>query len=440
MYRKKILFVTIILCLFVLLFCPPLLEKAVSLFSPEEAPPSYRQDYSARQEPSSDPQDSSLQDTGAALSTTQMDELTALMEKRYGYGITLQSCQGTLCTFLKEMDRPAEGTFLFQAEYTSRRDNYLQELLHFLGDFYPCQNMSIQWKETGEGLSREYTPVFIPHSWGGFSLNAYCENICDFLEYCMEDQAFSQNPGLISSFTLSFAGSEADYQDVSLDAYQRVEFFNRLYAFADAFTVSALNAANTPGSENSVDSNKVPLSPQIADYYLGLKAACAFSMGQETEYRLVAVDRAAGSSYYSLIVVTDKGETCILVNPDPYNGSGGDARWLTFLDDKLGFSCLAYSGGSYGSLYRTEDGGLTFTSVEYPSSMAALPDGTYYNPFVMPDKVYQEDGQLYLVAGQGPEGDYYGDTGWCSGLYRSEDQGKSWIYVGEIPVEDTRPN
>ena len=90
---------------------------------------------------------------------------------------------------------------------------------------------------------------------------------------------------------------------------------------------------------------------------------------------------------------------------DPYLGSGGGAKWISFLEDgQTGFSCLAYSGGAYGSLYRTGDGGKSFQEVQYPSARAVLSDGTYYNPFVMPERVYEEAGKLYMEAGQGRTG------------------------------------
>ena len=53
----------------------------------------------------------------------------------------------------------------------------------------------------------------------------------------------------------------------------------------------------------------------------------------------------------------------------------------------------------------------------------------------MPQKVYEEDGKLYMEAGQGAMGDYYGEQGFCHGLYESADLGKTWQYMGEIPVD-----
>ena len=133
-----------------------------------------------------------------------------------------------------------------------------------------------------------------------------------------------------------------------------------------------------------------------------------------------------------MIATNDGGKTCAFVNEDPFNGSGGEARWLTFIDSKIGFAGLSYSGGSLGMMFRTEDGGESFTYIEYPSLEIELPDGTYYNPFVMPERVYEENGTYYLDAGQGPNGDYNGGDTKCHGLYKSDDKGKSWTYVKEI--------
>ena len=147
---------------------------------------------------------------------------------------------------------------------------------------------------------------------------------------------------------------------------------------------------------------------------------------------MIPVDRALGSSYYALIATADNGKSVVMVNTNPYLGSGGGAKWISFLEDgQIGFSCLTYSAGTYGSLYRTEDGGRTFEQIEYPSAKVKLSDGTYYNPFVVPERVYEEDGKLYMEVGQGADGDYYGEEGFCNGLYESEDKGRTWEYVKE---------
>lgn len=175
-------------------------------------------------------------------------------------------------------------------------------------------------------------------------------------------------------------------------------------------------------------------SQALLDHYLSIEPSCTFVTEEGLEYRMIGVDRALGSSFYVLIGVEGQGRKCTFVNPDPYNGSGGESRWITFLNKDLGFSCLAYAAGSQGSLYRTEDGGSSWEIVEYPSANVKLSDGTYYNPFVMPEEVYEEDGVLYMEAGQGADGDYYdAELGFCHGVYRSFDSGTNWEFVQNIP-------
>jgi hypothetical protein len=150
---------------------------------------------------------------------------------------------------------------------------------------------------------------------------------------------------------------------------------------------------------------------------------------------MIPIDRAAGSSYYMLVATKDGGESCYLVNEDPFLGSGGQASWIEFIDDSaLGFTCLTYSGGDEGMLFRTDDGGTTFTQINYPSAKVELSDGTLYNPFVIPEIVWKDGSDLYLLAGQSPwSGDYYSKEldKHPSGLYLSHDDGVTFEYVGE---------
>ncbi len=60
---------------------------------------------------------------------------------------------------------------------------------------------------------------------------------------------------------------------------------------------------------------------------------------------------------------------------------------------------------------------------------------TFYNPFVIPEKVWAEGEELYLLAGQSPwSGDYYSEEldKHPSGLYVSHDDGMSFEYVGNL--------
>ncbi len=103
-------------------------------------------------------------------------------------------------------------------------------------------------------------------------------------------------------------------------------------------------------------------------------------------------------------------------------------------DSNLGFACLSYNVGDNAFLFRTEDGGKSFLQINYPSAKVKLSDGTIYNPFVIPEKVWEEGKELYLLAGQSPwSGDYYSEEldKYPSGLYVSHDGGMSFEYIGE---------
>lgn len=237
--------------------------------------------------------------------------------------------------------------------------------------------------------------------------------------------SFSLRPEYIWSYDASVTASEIAEEIVIKNEMNTGN--------ADVFPKSEEDSAISEPVENDTGTEEV--SQEVLETYLNREPACTFVTESGMEYRMVEVDRALGSSFYVLIGTENQGKHCTFVNLDPYNGSGGESRWLTFIDEKLGFSCLAYSAGAYGSLYRTEDGGSSWQVVEYPYVSEKLSDGTYYNPYVMPEKVYEEDGVLFMEVGQGSDGDFYdAELGFCHGMYRSVDQGLKWEFVEIIPV------
>lgn len=211
--------------------------------------------------------------------------------------------------------------------------------------------------------------------------------------------------------------------------------YNDLYLLIDELTLkeSEKTARAEAGTSIGNSGEETQISQEYLDIYLTYDADAVDRLADGSEYRMVPVDQAAGSRYYVLLFVSADGKTAEIVNNDPYLGMGGAAKWIHFLEDgKTGFSCLSYSGGSKGVFYRTEDGGRSFQEIAYPSAKVKLPDGTYYNPFVMPEKVWGEDGVLYMEAGQGADGDYYNQEGFCHGLYSSNDRGVTWNYEQEV--------
>ena len=241
-----------------------------------------------------------------------------------------------------------------------------------------------------------------------------------------------------------FSEDQRRYFDIMpyLENYDRTRLYNAVYHSMEQDSLELWqdieSAEGAGGADTFPDEPSEEIPGEMPAEWRDYEAECFYRKKDGTELRMVGVDRAAGSSYYVLLRA-EGGVNTSVVNRDPYLGHGGYARWIDFLEDeKIGFSCLAYSGGSLGMLFRTEDGGKSFQEITYPSAEIKLPDNTLYNPFIMPDKIWEEEGILYMMAGQGPDGDYYEDGVWVYGLYKSEDMGKNWTYTGTMEGEDYR--
>ena len=260
-------------------------------------------------------------------------------------------------------------------------------------------------------------------------IEKFCRDMCDL----------AQNYPDLSRDTIWFSVGEKRYS-FALSSYMEsgdmTALYNDLYLYVEELTLQ--EAERSAKAEiNETAGNDTQVSQEYLELYLTYDAD-AVDIHNLIIFKKMASDtnQAAGSRYYVLLLVQADGKTAEVVNSDPYLGMGGAAKWIHFLDDgKMGFSCLSYSGGAKGAFYRTADGGKTFQEISYPSAKIKLSDGTYYNPFVMPEKVWEEDGILYMEAGQGADGDYYNQDGFCHGLYHSDDQGVTWSYDKEVVVE-----
>ena len=187
------------------------------------------------------------------------------------------------------------------------------------------------------------------------------------------------------------------------------------------------------GMQQDLETEKeAEVSQEQIDFYMSLEPECSFLREDGMELRLVPVDRACGSSYYVLIGV-ENGE-CSFVNPDPFLGSGGQALFIYFVDNEVGYLAKSYSGGSLGELFVTEDGGKSFQNINIEEPQVKLSDHTSYCPFVMPEEIYQQDNEIYLVMGQGPDGDYHGEAGYSCGVYQADKRSpEKFSFEKEIP-------
>ncbi len=294
------------------------------------------------------------------------------------------------------------------------------------------RSLSWETKECSDNLIGTVTVPILDEN-GMQDISWFCEDICDWIEICLNEITYDEAPWIYREIIVNF-GSSSDSFNPSFyisNHYNRKTLYNGIYDFVDY-------KLNNPDSHSDRQTDYGALifddkanTEDFSDY----EADSSYQTGNGITYEMVPVDRAAGSSYFYLISYKNGRDESIVINDNPFNGSGGESTWITFIDDTcLGFACLTYSGGDYALLFRTTNGGHSFKQINYPSAKIELSDGTVYNPFVIPEKVWSEDGNLYMLVGQSQwSGDYYSEElgKYPSGLYISHDYGASFEYLGE---------
>ena len=332
-----------------------------------------------------------------------------------------------------EIGTTSEDSSSELSEQMKKEYQYLNDFIAVTEDTFPERfQRGLYWEEKAcneNSIGRVQVPIIDEN--GMQDLTWFCENICGWLESCLEEVPYENAPWLYKEvvFAMPSLSDSFDPSPYISSGYDHDSLYEAIYDFVD----KKLTSADYPkhkayGMLEFVDDGSDEFFPSV-------EPECSYTTKDGVTYGMLLVDRAGGSSYYSLVAYQKGEKTPVMVNRDPYNGCGGQAEWITFIDDSnLGFSCLSYNGGDDALLYRTEDGGKSFTQINYPSAKVKLSDGTIYNPFVIPEKVWLEDGSLFMLAGQSPwSGDYYSEElgKHPSGLYMSHDDGMSFEYVGE---------
>ncbi len=152
-------------------------------------------------------------------------------------------------------------------------------------------------------------------------------------------------------------------------------------------------------------------------------------LDENVGFRLVVLDAAAGSRFYGLEATENGAATWEMINEDPFDSNIGVAAGMMFYDEDHGIAALASASGAYCSLYRTGDGGDTFTRIEIPVDTAGqLPELAEELGYTAQDYDYlnmpvQSGNRLeVLVTTEAQE---------TSGLlFSSDDGGASWQYEG----------
>ena len=143
---------------------------------------------------------------------------------------------------------------------------------------------------------------------------------------------------------------------------------------------------------------------------------------------MIVEDAALGSRFYGLIKSTDGGAHWQVVSSDPFDGQMGGSVEFTFLDEMFGFATLSHNGGDAAVLYVTEDGGKHYEQVEFAHKTYTHSIGNIVAPYDYPKMPYEKDGVIYVLCGQGADGDYDGGDSLHLARYRSEDYGHSFVF------------
>lgn len=146
-------------------------------------------------------------------------------------------------------------------------------------------------------------------------------------------------------------------------------------------------------------------------------------------YRMVVLDAALGSRYYGLLKSTDSGKSWEVWSSGPFGDDMGMGIDFTFLDENFGFATLMHNGGDSADLYVTEDGGQSYQRSVMQEYTVTLDDGYTYAPYDYPRMPYEENGTLYVLCGQGADGDYDGGDAAGLALYQSADGGHTWTFM-----------
>ena len=327
---------------------------------------------------------------------------------------------------------------------------------------------SVDWEVTeGENPSKlVYTPVISMNKPRSNDIDAYCEDICKWLDSCFERLLYIRGKRMYDA--AGFIVAAEGYQNVRfgfnnmlrLERYSedRDEFYDNLHTCLERYLNDeywgqeagttgyghgdASEGTYGIGAGNDYISADIENSPlEVTEEAIRQWATYDYSVYYDfpdgREFALVPVDRALGSSFYVLLCYNTKGnpESAELVNADPFNQQGGEAKFITFPDDgTTGFAALTYAGGSEGLLFETRDGGKSFVEVTLPSPEIELSNGEKYNPFIMPEEAWEEDGVIYLKISQGPDGDYHNkelDDARTVAIYASFDKGETFEFVRE---------
>lgn len=157
---------------------------------------------------------------------------------------------------------------------------------------------------------------------------------------------------------------------------------------------------------------------------MGYKANVFLSKTDNACVAVFAVDRSLGTDYYSIWLSEDEKTWRQISTSGEVLSNLSAAFWE---DEQTGY----YASGSQQScFYKTIDQGQSWQEIPLPQA-EEISEKIGFNPFDQVEQFYKEDGNLYLVIGQGEDGDYLQDGKLMKALFRSED-GEHFTFEKEV--------
>lgn len=368
------------------------------------------------------------------------EEVTEILEERYGEVTLVSTGEDGKITYTAPSIRPEGEPITFQAER-----NYT------VYDTLPSELMKRDVERFWENRHRLVMledDVLTVRCFAEEDIAACAGDIVDWICYALEDERYYEGewiPGqeednTICDVTVAMGGQKKTF-------YLQNEFVDREQTSWEDMTRSVMeelaeklapellsdaNGAETNGMDGA-DADEIDATSADAlfmEYYDDEYYEKECLVGDGTlRYRMVVRDAACGSRAYSLLKSNDSGVTWEMASGMPFGEQWGQGIDFVFLDENFGFATLMHNGGDEAELYVTEDAGLSYQSCLIQGIDVSLSDGTLYNPYDYPQMPYEQDHKLYVLCGQGADGDYNGGDERGMALCVSTDGGHIFSFV-----------
>ena len=254
-----------------------------------------------------------------------------------------------------------------------------------------------------------------------YDTDAYASHLLANIQIGNGNSRISANLYPLSNF-MDDTSWETRYQQTKASLTETYEKYNEWVQEQNNANVLDTDVYTT---DADTDADALFMATYDDNYY---EKECMIGDGA-VRYRMVVRDAALGHRLYSLLKSTDNGKTWQMSSSLPFGYEMGMGIDFTFLNEDFGFATLAHNGGDEAVLYVTEDGGDTYQLVAIEGYTVTLDNGYTYNPYDYPQMPYEENGILYVLCGQGADGDYAGGDDAGLALYQSADGGHIFTFV-----------